>query len=176
MTDSELKIIQKEKWRQIFPASMIFLFLFLILFIYSSLKNEYGTMFLVLLSFSLVISIISFLMLVRKYNEDLKIQKVDLIEKIVEDKVYKVDYEPGSASIPVNLLSLFFIKSLLKRKMKEVHLYYLVIEGEKLYIDQNQFEKAEVSKPIIIRQTSIAKVFTGLQIQINKLSDEKIIF
>ena len=60
--------------------------------------------------------------------------------------------------------------------MKEVHLYYLVIEGEKLYIDQNQFEKAEVSKPIIIRQTSIAKVFTGLQIQINKLSDEKIIF
>ena len=153
--DTEKKLLIKQKWSKLFPAATVFLALALVIFVLAIFKIGFGFEFAVLSFFALFTGIIIFILLTRKINEDLKNGRVNLIEKLVEDKVYKIDYEPGSASMPGNLFS--------NSEMRELHIYYVVLDGEKIYINKDDFEKAEINKPIFVRQTQIAKVFLGLQ-------------
>jgi hypothetical protein len=163
MSKNELQILKKEYLNRIFPSTTIFLFLFLIIFIYSSFNNSFGLAFLLLTFFAVAVGTSYFYLITQKIRLDLKFRKVNLLTEIIEDKVYKLDYEPGSASLPVNLLSLLFLKKISKLKMKEMHIYYIVVQGEKIYVDKKDFEKAEIGKPIIFRRTENTQLFLGLE-------------
>jgi hypothetical protein len=163
ITDRELKILKREKWRKIFPSATVSLFLFLIVFIYSSIEDKFGLVFISLSILSILIGTIIFQFAVRNYNKDLKNKKVNLIQESVEDKVYKLDYEPGSATVPINLFSLLFFKQIFQREMKEVHIYYIVLQGEKIFIEENDFNKVFKDKPIVIRQTVNSNIFLGIE-------------
>jgi hypothetical protein len=87
---------------------------------------------------------------------------IGLKNEFVEDKVYKIDYEPGSATLPINILSIFIFKTILNREMKKVDIYYIMIGGEKVYLTRPDFEKAEIGKPIVVKHTLNTKLFLGL--------------
>lgn len=163
LTEKEIKFINRVFWRQTFPSLTVTLFLFLILFVYSSLNNLFGLVFIFLTMISVAIGIFVFFIITRKYRLDLKSGQVILEQEIVEDKIYKLDYEPGSATFPVNLLSVLFIKKISKLEMKEIHIYYINVKGERIDLDKNDFEKVEKGQPIIIRRTPNSNLFLGVQ-------------
>lgn len=164
MLSEEIKFLKQTIWKQAYPSLTVTLFLFLILFVYSSLKNNFG---LIIFSLTLIIvlfGIIVFLILTRKFRLDLKSGQIKQEIDIVEDKIYKLEYEPGSRTFPVNLFSIIFNKKISQIEMKEMHIYYIIVNGERIDIDKNNFEKVEKGKPIIIRRTPNSNLFLGLQI------------
>ena len=87
-----------------------------------------------------------------------------LEQEIVQQKVYKKDYEAGSAAIPVNLFSFLFIKKIAKMEMKELHICYLVVKDEIMHVDKSLFDKIEIGDTIIIRRAHNSKLFLGVEI------------
>jgi hypothetical protein len=163
MTNADMKILTKDYLSKIFPSSGIFLFVFLIIFIYSSFNQNFGLQFFILTTFALILGIVIFYLITQKHRLDLKDKHVKLQNEIVEDRIYKLDYEPGSATVPVNLLSLFFFKKIFMREMKEMPIYYIVIKGERIYLDKTNFDRTEIGKPIKIRLTENTNIFLGLK-------------
>ncbi|HOY32558.1 MAG TPA: hypothetical protein PKW80_11825 [Bacteroidales bacterium] len=163
LTEKEIKFLKRTLWRQIFPSLTITLFLFLIIFVYSSLNNNFGLVFISLTFSSVIIGTIVFLIITRKYKLDLKTGQVKQENEIVEDKIYKLDYEPGSRTFPVNLLSILFIKKISQTEMIEMHIFYIMVKGERIDLDKDDFQKAEKGQPIIIRRTPISNTFLGVQ-------------
>jgi len=164
MTKKDLKTLRQAIWQQVFPSLAIVLFLFLVVFIYSSINNNFRWMFIFTTCISIVLGLVIFLVITRKYRMDLKYRGVKFHKEIVEEKMYKLDYEPGSATVPVNFLSLLFFRKIFLREMKEMHLYYIVVQGERIYLDKNDYEKVEKGKPIIIRRLQNSNLFLGVQI------------
>ena len=162
MTANDLKKVRLDFFSKIFHSSVVTLFLFLIVFIQSSLKNSFGLSFTILTILILLIGTITFHFLTRKHRIDFKEKKVLLEPKIVEDCVYKVDYEPGSATVPVNLLSLLFFKQIFMRKMKEMHIYYIVVDGERIFLEKEEFEKTEKGKQIFLRKARKSELYLGI--------------
>jgi hypothetical protein len=162
MTVEDLKKLRLDFFRNIFPSSVVTLFLFLIVFIQASLKNSFGLTFTFLTILTILIGTIAFHYLTRKHRIDFKEKKVLLEPKIIEDCVYKVDYEPGSATVPVNLLSLLFFKQIFMRKMKEIHIYYIVVDGERIFLEKEEFEKTEKGKQIFIRKAEQTELYLGI--------------
>ena len=163
LTEKETKFLKRTIWRQIFPSSTVTLFLFLIIFVYSSFSNNFGLVFISLAFLSVIIGAIVFFIITSKYRLDLKTGQVKQEKEIVEDKIYKLDYEPGSRTFPVNAFSIIHIKKISQIEMKEMHIYYIIVKGERIDIDKNDFEKVEKGKPIIIRRTPNSNLFLGLQ-------------
>lgn len=164
MLPEEIKFLERTLWKQVYPSLTVTLFLFLILFVYSSLKNNFGLIFFSLTLIFVLFGMILFLILTRKFRLDLKSGQIKHEKEIVEDKIYKLDYEPGSRSFPVNIFSIIFMKKISQIEMKEKHFYYIIVNGERIDIDKNNFEKVEKGKPIIIRRTLNSNLFLGLQI------------
>lgn len=161
LNQKELKILRKACLRQFFPSLFAALFLFLILLIYSSLNNDFGWLFYSLLIASALAGITVFLFLTRKYRADSKSGNVKLIEEMVEDKVSRLDYEPGSATVPVNLLSALFYKKIFLREMKEVHIYYAIVGSERIDLCRADWDFLEKGQPIILRRAPKSNLFLG---------------
>jgi hypothetical protein len=110
-----------------------------------------------------IIGTIVFFSITRKYRLDLKTGQVKQEKEIVDDKIYKLDYEPGSRTFPINIFSIIFIKKISQIEMKEMQIYYINVKGERIDIDKNDFERVEKVQPIIIRRTPNANLFLGVQ-------------
>ena len=163
LTDKEIKVINRMIWRQTFPSLTCVLFLFLIIFVYSSLNNTFGLPFILLTILSAIIGVVVFLIITRKYILDLREGQVKQIEEVVEDKVYKLDYEPGSRSLPITILSIFHLKKIAQMEMNEMHIYYIIVNGERIDLEKTDFERVNKGMPIIIRRTFNSGIFLGLQ-------------
>lgn len=163
LSDKEIKFVNRTIRRQIFPSLTCVLFLFLIVLIYSSLNQSFGSLFILMTMLCAVIGVVVFLIITRKYRIDLKKGQIKQDEEVVEDKIYKLDYEPGSRSLPISILSIFLIKKIAQIEMKEMHIYYILVNGERIDIEKTDFESLEKGMPIIIRRTFNSGLFLGLQ-------------
>ncbi len=163
LIDKEIKFINRTIRRQVFPSLTCVLFLFLIVFVYSSLNKSFGLQFILMTILCAVLGVVVFLIITRKYRIDLKKGQVKQGEAVVEDKIYKLDYEPGSRSLPVSILSIFLIKKIAQMEMKEIHIYYILVNGERIDLEKTDFESVEKGMPIIIRRTFKSGLFLGLQ-------------
>ena len=146
-------------WRQTFPSLTCVLFLFLIIFVYSSLNNTFGLPFILLTILSAIIGVVVFLIITRKYILDLREGQVKQIEEVVEDKVYKLDYEPGSRSLPITILSIFHLKKIAQMEMNEMHIYYIIVNGERIDLEKSDFERVDKGMSMYIsieKYTSIS--------------------
>lgn len=164
MTEEDLKILRRDYLRNIFPSATVSLFLIFIALIYSSLDNKFGIFFIFLPSLSIVIGFIGFLFITRLHRLDLKLKVVSIENAIIENKEFKVDYEAGSASTPVNLLSFIFMKDISQRKMKEMHFYTINVKGEKLKVNKAVFDKIKIGDKIRIPRIENTKIFLGVEI------------
>jgi hypothetical protein len=163
MSEEDARMIKSDYMQKIFPSLAVSFFLFLIIFIHSSFSHQFGFVFLTLTILCILIGLFCFALLTKNHRYDLKLKGISLQEEMVEDKVYKIDYEPGSASVPVNMLSIIFLKTILNREMKKVDIYYIIIGGEKVYLTQSDFEKVEIGKQVIVKRTLRTKLFLGVQ-------------
>jgi hypothetical protein len=162
MTADDLKKVRLDFFRKIFPSSAVTLFLFLIVFIRASLKNSFELTFTILTILTILTGTITFYFLTKKHRIDFKVKKVQLEPIIVEDCVYKVDYEPGSATVPVNLLSLLFFKKIFMLEMQEMHIYYITVDGERIFLEKEEFEKTEKGKRIFLRKAENTQLYLGI--------------
>jgi hypothetical protein len=163
LSGKEIKLLKRTLWRQIFPSLTVTLFLFLILFVYSSTNNKFGLAFFSLILLFIIIGANIFLILTRKYILDLKSGLAKQEKEIVEDKICKLDYEPGSRSLPINLWSVVFIKKISQSEMKEMHICCIIVKGERIDIDQKDFERAKKGQELIIRRAPHSNLFLGVQ-------------
>ena len=163
MTVDDLKKLRLDFFSKILPSTAVTLFLFLFALVHASFKNVFGLTFTILTILTIIIGTLTFLYLTRKHRIDLKEKKVIHETKIIEDCVYKVDYEPGSATVPVNLLSLLFFKLIFMRKMKELHIYYIVVDGERIYLEKEVFDETEKGKQIIFRKAKHSGILLGVE-------------
>lgn len=164
LTQEEYKLVYKEYLRMILPSAILFLILLFINIVYSSLNKSFGLYFYMFLFVSIFISWILFNFITRQLQADLKQKYVVLEQEVVQQKVYKKDYEAGSAAIPVNLFSFLFIKKIAKMEMKELHICYLVVKDEIMHVDKSLFDKIEIGDTIIIRRAHNTKLFLGVEI------------
>lgn len=158
----EIRKLKRDYYSRLFPTGALLLFLILMVFIYSSLSNSFGFYFYLFITLSIIISYFLFHQITKNHRLDLKCKEVVLDNKNIDNLVYKVDYEPGSTTVPVNLISLLFLKSSFSQTMKEIHIYYIEIDGEKIYIDKEIFEKLKSEKMALIRKAK----HTGLILDI----------
>lgn len=158
----EIRKLKSDYYNRLFPNGALLLFLILMVFIHSSLSNSFGFTFYVFITLSIIISCFLFHQITKNHRLDLKFKEVVLDKKNIDNLVYKVDYEPGRTTVPVNLISLLFLKSIFSHTMKEIHIYYIEIDGEKIYIDKEIFEKLKSEKTALIRKAK----HTGLILDI----------
>jgi len=153
LTDKEFKILHRDYLRMMLPSVILFLVLFFANLIYCSINKTFGTVFFLFLLLSIFLSWILFYLITQAQQLDLKQKNVSKEKEIVREKVYKKDYEAGSASISIN------------KEMREMHIYYVVVKAEKIYIDKNQYDEVEIGDTIYIRRAKNTKLFLGIEIE-----------
>lgn len=153
LTDKEFKILHRDYLRMMLPSVILFLVLFFANLIYCSINKTFGTVFFLFLLLSIFLSWILFYLITQAHQLDLKQKNVSKEKEIVREKVYKKDYEAGSASISIN------------KEMREMHIYYVVVKAEKIYIDKNQYDEVEIGDTIYIRRAKNTKLFLGIEIE-----------
>lgn len=163
MTPKDLKILKRDYLSTIFPTIVIFLFIFLFVFIHSSLTKNFGIVFYTTTSVAFLLSIFFFVLKTKNHRLDLKHKSVLIETEMVENKVYKIDFEAGSSTVPVNVFSLLFFKQIFMAPMKQVHIYYILVNGEKFFLDKAGYEIAEIGKPILFRRTKHSRLFLGIE-------------
>ena len=162
MNERDLKTLRIDYLRNIFPSASLTLVLILIIVLYHGINKNSGQLSLLLVLFAFIVGSVVFIFLTRNHRLDMNLRKVSIERAIVEDKEYKLDYEAGSATLPVNLLSFIFIKKISQREMKELHIHSVVVNGEKFYLDKISFDKTEIGGDIIIRRAENTKLFLGV--------------
>jgi hypothetical protein len=124
MSKRDCKVIRMALLRTIFPSLSIALTLFLITFLLSIFVISYGSLFIILTLMSFIIGFVAFHILSSKLRKDLSAKKAILEKGIITSKTHKIDYEPGSVTFPVTILS-FLTPKIFKREMKEMNIYIL---------------------------------------------------
>jgi hypothetical protein len=162
MTDRDKKTIKGEIISRIFSAITYVLMTFLIAFLIAVFQDKFGLLFLGLSALSVITGVLLFIYTSRKLRSDLKDGKVTLIRKVLKDKNYRIDYEPGSATMPVTILS-FLTPSIFSRKMKQVDIYTAWTEEEKYDITKEDFDKIEIGDEIIIKRAYNSDIFLGIE-------------
>lgn len=163
MTEKELKTVRHAYLWKLLPPAILFLSLALVILIYTGLNRSSGLTTVLLIVSAFIAGSIFFFSTTRDYRLDLQLRKVSVQKAVVEAKKYKLDYELGSASIPVNLLSFLFIKKIVSREMKELHIYSIIAGGEIYYADKLSFDKIQTGNTISIRRANNSKLFLGIE-------------
>lgn len=164
MSEKELKTLRHAYLWKLFPALTLFLFLALVILIYTGLNRSSGLVTLLLTVSAFLAGSLVFFFTTRDHRLDLQLRRVSVEKAVVEAKKHKLGYEPGSATVPVNLLSMLFIKKIASRKMKELHIYSIIAAGETYYTDKISFKKAETGSAILIRRAENTKLFLGIEV------------
>ena len=162
MTNIEKKKVQKDLLSKVFPALTLTLFLFLIVLLIAALKINFGILFIILSLLALIIGVLIFIVISKKLRQDLKINKVKLITGLVKDKKHRIDYEAGSATVPVTIWTLLTPKVLF-REMKQLDIYTAWINNEKLDLVKEDYNKVEVGEEVIIRKAYFSDIYLGLE-------------
>jgi len=163
MSEKELKMVRHAYIWKLFPTVTLFLFLALVILIYTGLSRSSGlTTFLLTVSAFISGSFV-FIFTTRNHRLDLQLRRVSVEKALVEDKKHKLDYEVGSATVPVNLLSFQFINKIASREMKELNIYSITAGGEEYFPDKISFNKIETGSIILIRRAENTKLFLGIE-------------
>lgn len=164
MKPEELIILKRDYYSKIFPALGVSLLFFFVILVYASFTKSFGLYFWLLTLAAIIIGIILFNILTQKHRFDLKSRKIIIETKTIEKKFIKTDYEAGSATVPVNMLSLLFFKKIFKREMKEIVSYFVKTEDEDVYLNKSQFEKCKIGQTIIVRKTEKTNLFLSAKV------------
>jgi hypothetical protein len=161
LNESDRKVVMKNLLNQVFPSLAITLLIFLVNLIYSGLNHSFGLLFVFLTGIAIFSGVIAFLLLSKKYRSDLKINTVKFEEVKVDKINYRVDYEPGSASMPVNIFSFLFPK-IYNRAMKEIHIYEIMINGELFYIEKEEYNMIREGATVSIKRAFHSNLYLGI--------------
>jgi hypothetical protein len=162
MTTGDRKIIRKELYCKVFPALTIALFSFLIDIFIAIFNIGFEILFFTLMFLSIIIGLIAFLIFTKSLRKDLKSKVIRLDFGVVTKKTHRVDYEPGSATMPVTILSIFTLK-IFVREMKQVDIYSASINDEDFDLIKEDYEKTEIGGKICIRKAYQSGLFLGLE-------------
>ena len=162
MSKRDCKVIRMALLRTIFPSLSIALTLFLITFLLSIFVISYGSLFIILTLMSFIIGFVAFLILSSKLRKDLSAKKAILEKGIITSKTHKIDYEPGSVTSPVTILS-FLTPKIFKREMKEMNIYSVLIGNMKFELTKEDYDKVEEGKDIYIKRALYSNLFLGLK-------------
>lgn len=162
MTIDERKTIRKELLRKVFPSFTITLFIFHIIVFVAIFITGFEMLFFALSLISIIIGLLSFLIFTKSLRNDLKSNIIRLDSGVVIKKDHRVDYEPGSATMPVTLLSIFTLK-IFTREMKQIDFYTACIDDEIFDLDKSDYEKTEIGEKIWIRRSYHSGLFLKLE-------------
>jgi hypothetical protein len=162
MTIDERKVIRKELYSKVFPSLTITLFIFLIIIFVAIFNIGFEILFITLSFLSLIIGLLAFLIFTKSLRKDLKSNVIKLDSGVVTKKEHIVDYEPGSATLPVTILSIFTLK-IFTREMKQVDIYTACINNEIFDLKKDDYEKTEIEGKICIRKAYHSGLFLRLE-------------
>ncbi len=163
MSKKECKVIRNALLSKIFPSVAIALSLFFITFLLSIFAISYGSLFVILTIISILAGIVAFFILTGKLRKDLAIKKTSFEKGIITNKTHRIDYEAGSVTMPVTILS-FLTPKIFKREMKQINIYTVQINNMILELTKEDFAKAEEGKEIYIKRAIYSKIFLGLEL------------
>jgi hypothetical protein len=98
----------------------------------------------------------------KKLRYDLKTGEIKKITKILINKDLKIDYEPGSATMPVTILS-FLTPKIFKGEMRQVNIYKAWTDEGEFLITKEEFEKINVNDKILVRRGYHSDLFLGIE-------------
>ena len=164
ITNKELKIIKEDYRSKVFFFIAIFGTIILFAFIYTVLAEipRKGMLPITIISFVVCFTIVY--VLTKKHRLDLKYKNAISEIVIVKDKKYKMDYEPGSASINPSIISILFFKNTVRVEMKEMPLYLITVNDEKYFVEKDLFNKMEKGDNVIFRTSEYTKLFLGFEL------------
>jgi len=151
--EQDLIKVRKDKNNNILYSAGVFLILVLITFLILFFNTTYGVYYAISIIISAIVSFIFFKITTRKHRLDILNQNVLLIKSAIKDKVYKKDYEPGSASLPSQIID----------EMKELNIYYIVIDDTKIFVNKEDYDKVDKGEEIICRWSENTKLFLGIK-------------
>ena len=111
---------------------------------------------------SFIIGFVAFLILSSKLRKDLSAKKTILEKGTISNKTHKIDYEPGSVTLPVTILS-FLTPKIFKREMKQINIYSVSINNMKIELTKEDFDNVEEGKEIHIKRAFYSNIFLGLE-------------
>lgn len=147
---------------KVFPSTTIALSFFFITFLLSIFSISYGSLFIILTFLSILAGIVAFFILTSKLRKDLSTKKTTYKKGIITNKTHKIDYEAGSVTMPVTILS-FLTPKIFKREMKQINIYSVSINNMKFELMKEDFDKAEAGKEIYIKRAFYSNMFLGLE-------------
>jgi hypothetical protein len=162
MIDFDYKKLKKEIWSKASFSVGIVLVIFLAAFLIAILGTGFGLLFFSISAVSIIIGLIIFLSITKKLRMDLISGKVKTVDRVLKDKCYRIDYEPGSATMPVTILSFLSLK-IFNREMKQIDIYMAITEEEQFDITKDEFERIEIGEKIIIRRGYYSDLYLGIE-------------
>ena len=162
MNKKDCKVIRTALLSKIFPSSAITLSLFFITFLLSIFAISYGSLFVFLTIISILAGIVAFFILTGKLRKDLSTKQTTYEKGIITNKMHKIDYEAGSVTMPVTILS-FLTPKIFKREMKQINIYSVQINNMEFELTKEDFAKAEEGKEIYIKRAIYSRIFLGLE-------------
>jgi hypothetical protein len=162
MLENDKKTIKQEILSKISLSISLFFFLNMIFILIASLEIGFGLLFLILIVVSVALCAFVFSMTTRKLRIDLKSGKVNRIVKLLINKEFKVDYEPGSATMPVTILS-FLTPKIFNREMKQVDRYKAFFDDEEFLITKEEFDEITINKEVAIRKGFYSDLYLGIE-------------
>jgi len=162
MIKNDFKVIRTALLMKVFPSTTIALSLFFITFLLSIFAISYGSLFIILTFLSILAGIVAFFILTSKLRKDLSTEKTTYEKGIITNKTHKIDYEAGSVTMPVTILS-FLTPKIFKREMKQINIYSVSINNMKIELTQEDFDNVEEGKEIHIKRAFYSYIFLGLE-------------
>jgi hypothetical protein len=164
ITDKELNVIKEDYRSKVLFFSALFGSVMVIAFVISGLANTPGKGMLPsgLISFSICFAIVYFQ--TKNHRLDLKFKNAITESAIVQNKKYKMDYEPGSVLRPFKRISIFSFRKTELSEMKEMPLYSITVNDEKYFIEKELFYKIKKGDNVIVRTAEHTKVFLDFEV------------
>jgi hypothetical protein len=161
MNESDRKVVMKKLLNQVLPSLAITLLILLVNLVYSGYKHSFDLLFIILTVFAISSGVVAFLLLSKKYRYDLMTNKVKFEEVKVDTINYRVDYEAGSASMPVSIFSFLFPK-IFNSSMKEIHIYEIILKGELFYIKEEEYKMIREGATVSIKRAFHSNLYLGI--------------
>ena len=161
MNESDRKVVMKKLLNQVFPSLAITLLILLVNLVYSGYKHSFDLLFIILTVFAISSGVVAFLLLSKKYRYDLMTNKVKFEEVKVDTINYRVDYEAGSASMPVSIFSFLFPK-IFNSAMRKIHIYEIILKGELFYIKEEEYKMIREGATVSIKRAFHSNLYLGI--------------
>lgn len=156
ISELEIRQIKKIKYSKLFPCSIISILGLLAGLVVNISYNSAPIYFLTVVALSLVICIITFLLITKRYDKDIKSGLIKIEESIVQKTDFLIDYEAGSGSEAPNTWST-------GREMKEIRKYSVYVKDEHFLVSKEDYPNYKVGEIAFIKKTYISDIVLGLE-------------